>query len=72
MRLEIFLNFLKLDDTFEEKAIALYEKAKKKPIWLYSELIKFSKYQKTCVKMVKYLNLQFQIILRPSDFLNNE
>ena len=28
-RLEIFLNFLKLDGTFEEKAIAFYEKAKK-------------------------------------------
>ena len=49
-RLEIFLNFLKLEGTFEEKAVAFYEKAKKKPNWLYSELIKFSEYQKSRVK----------------------
>jgi integrase len=49
-RLEIFLNFLNLDGTFEQKAIAFYEKAKKKPNWLYSELIKFSEYQKSRVK----------------------
>lgn len=49
-RLEIFLNFLNLDGTFEEKAITFYEKANKKPNWLYSELIKFSEYQKSRVK----------------------
>jgi hypothetical protein len=48
-RLEIFLNFLNLDGRFEEKAIAFYEKAKKRPNWLYSELIKFSEHQKSRV-----------------------
>jgi integrase len=49
-RLEIFLDFLKIEGTFEEKANLFYVQAKKRPNWLYSELIKFSDYQKIRVK----------------------
>lgn len=49
-RLEAFLDFLKLDGSFEEKVNLFYSKARNKPNWLYSELIKFSEYQKERIK----------------------
>ncbi|MDR4492048.1 MAG: hypothetical protein R2685_14295 [Candidatus Nitrosocosmicus sp.] len=52
-RLEIFLDFLKFEGSFDEKANLFYIQAKKKPNWLYSELMKFSDYQKIRVKSGK-------------------
>lgn len=49
-RLEVFLNFLNYKGSFEEKVNQFYMQAKKKPNWLYLQLIKFSDYQKTRVK----------------------
>jgi integrase len=49
-RLEIFLNFLKLEGSFEQKANKFYNQAKNRPNWLYTELVKFSDHQKIRVK----------------------
>jgi len=45
-RLEVFLDFLNLTGSFEEKVLAFYYKAIDNPIWLSQKLIEFIQYQK--------------------------
>ncbi|MDN5845829.1 MAG: hypothetical protein L0H53_06090 [Candidatus Nitrosocosmicus sp.] len=49
-RLEVFLDFLNFQGSFEEKVNRFYIQGKKKPNWLYTELIKFSDYQKVRIR----------------------
>ena len=45
-RLEVFLNFLKIDGSFEDKSFAFYQQALENPRWLSAQLVKFLQYQK--------------------------
>jgi hypothetical protein len=45
-RFEKFLDYLKLEGTFEDKALSLYKKAIENPQWLTNNLVKFTQYQK--------------------------
>jgi integrase len=45
-RFEKFLDYLKLEGTFEDKALSLYKKAIENPQWLTNKLVEFAQYQK--------------------------
>ncbi len=45
-RLEVFLDFLNLDGTFENKVLIFYRKSITSPAWLSRKLIEFIQYQK--------------------------
>ena len=45
-RFEKFLDYLKLEGTFEDKALFFYKKAIENPQWLTNKLIEFAQYQK--------------------------
>ncbi len=45
-RFEKFLDFLKLEGTFEDKALSFYKKAIENHQWLTNKLIEFAQYQK--------------------------
>ena len=45
-RFEKFLDYLKLEGTFEEKALSFYNKAIENPQWLTNKLVEFAQYQK--------------------------
>jgi integrase len=45
-RFEKFLDYLKLEGMFEDKALSLYKKAIKNPQWLTNNLVEFAQYQK--------------------------
>lgn len=45
-RLEVFLDFLKLEGIYEQKALDFYQQALKNPKWLTFQLIKFLQFQK--------------------------
>lgn len=45
-RLEVFLDFLGLKGTFEDKVLDFYHKAIDNPLWLSQKLIEFIQYQK--------------------------
>jgi integrase len=45
-RFEKFLDYLKLEGTFEEKALSFYKKAIGNPQWLTNKLVEFAQYQK--------------------------
>jgi hypothetical protein len=45
-RLEVFFDFLKLEGTFENKALCFYHQALKNPRWLTFQLVKFLQFQK--------------------------
>ncbi|HXT83236.1 MAG TPA: hypothetical protein VN704_02725 [Verrucomicrobiae bacterium] len=43
-RLEVFLDFLNLDGTFENKVLIFYRKSITSPTWLSQKLIEFIRY----------------------------
>ena len=45
-RLEVFLDFLKLEGSFENKALCFYQQALKNPKWLSFQLVRFLQFQK--------------------------
>ena len=45
-KFEKFLDYLKLEGTFEEKALSFYKKAIENPQWLTNKLVEFAQYQK--------------------------
>jgi hypothetical protein len=45
-RLEVFFDFLKLEGSFESKALDFYQHALKNPRWLTFQLVKFLQFQK--------------------------
>ena len=45
-RFEKFLDYLKLEGTFEDKALSLYEKSIENHQWLTNKLVEFAQYQK--------------------------
>jgi hypothetical protein len=49
-RLEVFLDFLNLTGTFENKVSTFYHKSMDNPIWLSKKLIEFIQYQKQRVQ----------------------
>lgn len=49
-RLEVFLDFLKLEGTFEEKALSFYQKSLENSKWVSNRLIEFIQYQKDRVQ----------------------
>src|SRR6476469_511968 len=67
-RLEVFLDFLDLSGSFEDKVLTFYYKAMDHPSWLSQKLIEFIQYQKQRVLKKRYLNLLSLIILKQSNF----
>ncbi|MGB9169371.1 MAG: hypothetical protein WCB31_10640 [Nitrososphaeraceae archaeon] len=49
-RFEKFLDFLKLEGTFKDMGLSLYNKATKNPQWLTNKLVEFAQYQKQRVQ----------------------
>jgi integrase len=49
-RFEKFLDYLKLEGTFEDKALSFYKKAIENPQWLTNKLVEFAQYQKLRVQ----------------------
>ena len=49
-RFEKFLDYLKLEGTFEDKALSFYKKAIENPQWLTNKLVEFAQYQKQRVQ----------------------
>ncbi len=45
-RLEVFFDFLKLEGSFENKAICFYHQASENPKWLTLQLVRFLQFQK--------------------------
>ena len=45
-RFEKFLDYLKLEGTFEDKALSFYKKAIENSQWLTNKLVEFAQYQK--------------------------
>ena len=45
-RFEKFLDYLKLEGPFEDKALSFYKKAIENPQWLTNKLVEFAQYQK--------------------------
>ena len=45
-RFEKFLDYLKLEGTFEDKALSLYKKSIENHQWLTNKLVEFAQYQK--------------------------
>lgn len=45
-RLEVFLDFLNLEGTLEDKVLVFHQKSIKNPSWLSQKLIQFIQYQK--------------------------
>ena len=45
-RFEKFLDYLKLEGTFEDKALSFYKKGIENPQWLTNKLVEFAQYQK--------------------------
>ncbi len=49
-RLEVFLDFLNLEGTLEDKVLVFHQKSLKNPAWLSQKLIQFIQYQKERVQ----------------------
>ena len=45
-RFEKFLDYLKLEGKFEDKALLFYKKALENPQWLINKFVEFAQYQK--------------------------
>lgn len=63
-RFEMFLDYLKLDGTFEDKALSFYKKAIENPQWLTNNLLNLHNSKNNEHKKERFLNQLFQIILK--------
>ena len=63
-RFEKFLDYLKLEGTFEDKALSFYKKAIENSQWLTNKLVEFAQYQKQRAQKGEISNQLFQIILK--------
>ena len=61
-RFEKFLDYLKLEGSFEDKSLSFYKKAIENSQWLTNKLVEFAQYQKQEHKKEKYPNQLYLII----------
>jgi hypothetical protein len=61
-RFEKFLDYLKLEGEFEDKALSFYKKAIENPQWLTINLLNLHNSKNNELKKVRFLKQLFQII----------
>ena len=67
-RFEKFLDYLKLEGTFEDKALSLYKKSIDNHQWLTNKLVEFAQYQKQRAQKGEIQNLNRNNALFILDF----